>query len=282
MKKQVAAGMLAAMLLTGCAGNDTFSRADHTPPESSAVNTESEHRGMPEAPQVPGVFAEAEEYINPADISVIRLRVTNENDESFFLPERFEMKYIQEVEEDYEWEYIPYREGGDYFRAEAQEIPAHSEAEAVLNLGEHFALPLDGSNSGFYRIEIGGISADFMVDPALPKPEPPQSIYLDTESSEYPSLWDEVNVRIINDGTEDFTYSPGDLAIEYFAEGSVAVYYMAKENPEAQKTVTVAPGSSEMLTLKIEDYPGLRLNPGKYAVYLSGLEAPFSVIVMMN
>lgn len=280
MKKRIVSVMLSALLLTGCGetqGAEQFSsRADHTPPESS----ESEYGAMPEAPSVPGIHARTEQSMYPADIRVIRLLVTNDNDESWYLPESFRMRFIYPLENGYEWDDVPYSESGDSFTELAQEVPAHGEATVILDLAAHFDLPLEDSYSGFYRIEIGGISADFQVGPqsaAPQEPQPQEGIYLDTELEYYPADTKEISVRFINDSTADFTYCIGDFGLEQFLDGAVAYAPFSPDSPEARETVMLAPGDCEMRTLRLADFPGMQLQPGEFAFSLSGLEARFTV-----
>lgn len=279
MKKQALTVILSALLLTGCAQKQNDSRADHTPSDSTLIAGE-ENSPMPEALKVPGITVQTELPLYPPNVQEIRLHVKNGNDENFSLPQDFKLMYIVEEGYSYRSEYLPYRENGDSFTAEGQEIPANGEADIVLDIAGHFDLPL-ADDSGFYRVEIGRISADFDVFagsiPQASQQSSQDGILMETEQESYPADTKEINVRFINDGTKDFSCTVGEFALEQFGGDFVSMTEFIGDSSEAQKTVKLSPGDCEMVTLRLSDFTDDALQPGEYALFLNGLEARFTI-----
>lgn len=281
MKKYKALFVLSALLLTGC-GEKQISRVDHIPPESSTVPGETADltpTGVPEAPQVEGITAKTEQECYPPDVDTIRLHITNDRDTDYILPEQFTMLYIFPLELGYETVSVPYKEGGDSFIDLAQELPAHGETDVTLDIAGHYDLPLEDGYSGFFRIYLGEITADFRIsaDSSQPEQIPQQEIILDTEMESYSAGAKEITVRLINASASDFTFTNADFGIECFSDGVVSMTRFSPDSPAAQKGMTLASEDCEMWTLPVSGFGGLTLQPGEYAVYLNGNEAHFTV-----
>lgn len=276
MKKRVFACVLLAAMLTGCGADPLSSRADHTPPESSGAEAPLAAGTMPPQEQIEGITLKAEPFTYPSDVSRITLLATNDTDTDFCLADRFTLWNINAIECEYIKDYVPYKEGGDYFNETAQIIPAHESAEVIVDLAAHYDLPLEQEASdSLFRVSIGGLSADFTLSPEAPEPEPKAEIQLETEQESYPAGIDEITVRITNTGTKDYTFGNTAFRLEQFLEGSVAVYTYAGQNTE--RTQTIAPDESIMQTVRFSDYRNLKSESGEYAVYLDGNEAHFTV-----
>lgn len=281
MKKYGALFVLSALLLAGCGGNQ-MSRVDHMPPESSTAlggETDFMPTGVPEAPQVEGITAKTEQECYPPDADTIRLHITNDSDKDYCLPEQFTMLYIFPLETGYETVPVPYKDGGDSFTDLAQELPAHGETDVTLDLAGHYDLPLEDGYSGFFRIYLGDVTADFRISEDSPMPEQTvqPEIILDTETEFYPAGAKEITVRLINAGATDFTFTNADFGIEQFSDGAVSMTRFSPDSPAAQKGMTLASEDCEMWTLSVSDFSGLTLQSGEYAVVLAGIEAKFTV-----
>ncbi len=276
MKKRVFACVLLAVMLTGCGADPLSSRADHVPPESSGAEAPLAAGTMPPQEQIEGITLKAEPFTYPSDVSRITLLATNDTDTDFCLAESFTLWNINEIDCEYVTDYVPYKEGGDYFNETAQIIPAHESAEVIVDLAAHYDLPLEQEASdSLFRVSIGGLSADFTLSPEAPEPEPKAEIQLETEQEHYPAGIDEITVRITNTGTKDYTFGNAALRLEQFLEGSVAVYTYAGQ--DAERTQTIAHDESIMQTVRFSDYRNLKSESGEYAVYLDGNEARFTV-----
>lgn len=276
MKKRVFALILLFLMLTGCGGDPMSSRADHKPPESSALSGEAGlQETLPQMQSAEGITLKAEPYEYPRDVSKITLLAANDTDADYCLPERFSLMYVSEVECELVAAPVPYKEGGDYFTELAQVIPAHGTAEITLDLAAHYDLPLGNYDCDFFRVMIGDIAADFRLADNAPEPEAKAEIQLDTELERYPAAAEEITVRIINTGTQDFTFDNAQFYIEQFFEGSVAV--TRYEGQAAESGQTLAPDDCIMWTLRLSDFHNLKPEPGEYAVCLAGNEARFTV-----
>ncbi len=276
MKKRVFACIMLAVLLTGCGADPLSSRADHVPPESSGAEAPLAAGTMPPPEQIEGITLKAEPFTYPSDVSRITLLATNDTDTDFCLPETFTLWNINEIDCEYVTDYVPYKEGGDYFNETAQIIPAHESAEVIVDLAAHYALPLEQEASdSLFRVSIGGLSADFTLSPEAPETEPKAEIQFESEQESYPAGTEEITVRITNTGTENFTFNNALFRIEQFFEGSVAV--IAYEDQVTEIGRTLAPGESIMWPLRLAEFHNLKLESGEYAVYLEGNEARFTV-----
>lgn len=276
MKKYgVFAMAFAAAMLTGCGNkNDvTEQRADHIPPESS-------DSAVMESAGLTGVEVRTEQESYPPDVSEIRLHIRNNSDESIYLPEEFSLWYYYDLEGELADEFIPYADNGDSFPETAREVPEHGETDIMLDIAGHFDRPFSPEmpNSGFYRVKIGDLSADFLISEESEQPPQTQNeLIMDAEQESYPAGTKEISVRIINSGASDLTFTNADIGMEQFLEGSVCMTPFSADSPAAQNGLTISSGDCQMWTLKIADFHGMELQAGEYAVCLAGCEAHFTV-----
>lgn len=276
MKRRVFSAVLLAVMLTGCGGDPMSSRADHKPPESSMLS-DGEYRTekLPEPQGAEGITLKAEPNEYARDVSKITLHVANDTDTDYCLPERFILMYVCEIECELQSAPVPYKEGGDYFTELAQVIPAHGSAEITLDLAAHYDLPLENYDCDFFRVIIGELAADFALADAAPEPEQQAEIQLDAELEHDSDAAEEITVRIVNTGVQDFTFNNSQFSIEQFLEGSVSVTRYEDQTTEIGRTL--APGESILWPLRFSEFHNLKPEPGEYAVCLAGKEARFTV-----
>lgn len=272
--------LVTAAMLTGC-GEQEFSRADHTPPEIGNANGDTQVLTPPdglEGAYTAVVYARTEQEIYPPDVSEIKLHIVNPTDAAYYLPESFSLSCYLQTESGFEYVPLSYRDQGDSFTEMALEVPANGETDMTLNLAAHYDLPLDIADSSQFRIQIGELSADFIIseDGAMPV-QPQEQMIMEAEQESYPAGTKEITVRLINAGDSDYTFTNEDFGIEQFGDGFVSMTPFSKDSPAAQNGMTLAPDACEMWTLTLSDFSGLELQTGEYAVYLAGIEARFTV-----
>lgn len=271
-----------AAMLTGCGNKDAAAeqRADHIPPVSD-IPAEDPKAESFAPPSVSGIKVTTEYPVYAPDTAAIRLHIVNENDESFYLPQTFSLSQFVEMESGYDFQQIPYSDNGDSFTDLAMEVPEHGEADITLDLAAHYDLPLDTGHGSQYRVQIGEIGADFVVDTGFEPNEedtaPASDIIMDMEQESYPAGTAEITVRLINAGAADYTFRNGDFGIEQFTEGAVSMTRFSADSEAAQNGMTLQSEDCIMWTLNIADFPGSELQPGEYAVSLNGYEAHFMV-----
>ena len=275
MKKRVLSAIFSALLLTGCTANPADSRADHTPPEIGEAEGSVQTPPMSETPD--GVTAAAEQLVYPPDVSEIRLHVRTNTDTALTLPQKFTLTYFYPREKDFASSELPYKDNGDSFTELAQEIPARSESDVILDIAAHYDLPLEAGFSGFYRAEIGSVTADFQIsaDSIQYDSQTQVSVQLEAEHDTYSAGSETIAVRIINLDSKDLIFDLSHFSIEHFTDGAVSMTPYA--GTEAGKSFKLVPEDCMMLTLSVADFSGMKLESGEYAVCFAGQEAGFKV-----
>ncbi|HAM69607.1 MAG TPA: hypothetical protein DCP68_08345 [Ruminococcus sp.] len=276
MKRTVFALISAAVILTGCGSGMTVQEVG-TP----ALGID-EQSGVMMPPEDERDFVDIDlwtaQSCYPPDTETVIVTVSNNTDAEFSFGEAF--KLIR-VFENGKQEAVEFKEGGDCFTALAQVVLPHEKTEFRANLAEHFALPLD---EGEYRISIEGMGdrdAVFTVskDAPVPSDEPQGAqLSLETEQAVYAPDTAVIRVTVTNSGTEEAHISLVNFGIEQFtAETCSMTPYHGKIGCETRLGGAVPAGGSDIWELYLDDFPGLKLTEGEYAVYYDGAEAEFSV-----
>lgn len=258
--KQLLAMAGAAAVLTGCGSAE---KADGT---------------VDIKPAIPNVSARTELEVYGDDIDSLTVYVANYTDAALKLPQEYTLSYVTKQGDLYHTEELPYRSGGDKFEGDELEVPAHAQKEVKLDLAAHYDLPLNNAAGGFYRLQIGDIAADFRISERGTEPMYMFSVLnMETENSSYPAGTKEITVTIDNPVDLDRPFMNSDFIIEKFEDDHVKLYHYTAEGADAEKGVTLAPQELVNWTLKMEDFDGLNLEPGEYAVFLDNIEAFFTV-----